>query len=56
MAWIWHYCGCGVAAIALIRLLAWEHPYAVGEALKRKKDEKDKKKKVSIIVGNKYYS
>ena len=30
------------AAIALIRPLAWEPPYAVGTALKRQKDNKTK--------------
>ena len=36
--WLW----CRVAAIASVQLLAWELPYAVGEALK--KDQKKKKK------------
>jgi len=31
--WLW----CRLAATALIRPLAWELPYAVGRALKRKK-------------------
>ena len=34
-----------LAAIALIRPLAWELPYAVGAALK-----KDKKKKIGLLV------
>ena len=33
MLWLWHR----LAAIALICPLAWEHPYAIGVALKRKK-------------------
>ncbi|MDD0590081.1 hypothetical protein PS003_24050, partial [Shigella sonnei] len=33
LLWLWHK----PAAIALIRPLAWEPPYAVGAALKRKK-------------------
>ena len=33
-----------LAAIALIRPLAWELPYAAGEALKGKKKKKKKKK------------
>ena len=37
--------GCRLAAIALIPPLAWEPPYAVCVALKRKK----KKKKLTII-------
>ena len=30
LLWLW----CRPAAVALIRLLAWEAPYAVGAALK----------------------
>ena len=30
-------CGCGVAAAALIRPIAWEFPHATGVALKREK-------------------
>ena len=33
LLWLW----CTLAAAALIRPLAWELPYAVGEALKSKK-------------------
>ena len=33
-------CGCGVA---LIRPLAWEHPYATGAALKTKQNKQTKK-------------
>ena len=39
LLWLWH----GPAAEALIRPLAWEPPYALGVALK-KKDLKKKKK------------
>ena len=39
LLWLW----CRPAAVALIRLLAWEHPCAVGEALKREKKRKEKK-------------
>ena len=35
-------------AIALIRPLAWEPPYAAGAALKRQKDQKKKKKKFHV--------
>ena len=38
-AWLW------LAAAAQIGLLAWEPPYASGEALKSKKKKKKKKKK-----------
>ena len=31
LLWLWH----GSAAVAAIRPLAWEPPYAVGEALKK---------------------
>ena len=33
LLWLW----CRPAAVALIQPLAWELPYAVGSALKRKK-------------------
>ena len=36
LLWLW----CRPAAIAPIRLLAWEPPYAVGVALKRQKKKK----------------
>ena len=36
LAWLWHR----LAAIALIRTLAWEPPYAAGVALKRQKQNK----------------
>ena len=39
--WLWGR----LAAIALIRLLAWEPPYATGAVLKGQKTKKKKKKK-----------
>ena len=47
MAQILHGCGCGVgpAAVAPIRPLVWELPYAVGAALKKQKKKKKRKKK-----------
>ena len=39
---------CRPAAAALIRLLAKERPYAVGEALKSKKKKKKKKKEEGV--------
>ena len=41
LLWLW----CRPAAAALIRPLAWEPPYAMGEALKKTRDKKKKKKK-----------
>ena len=41
LLWVW----CKPAAVAWIRLLAWEHPYAMGAALKAKKKKKKKKSK-----------
>ena len=38
LLWLWHR----PVAIALIRPLAWEPPYAVGSALKRQKINKKK--------------
>ena len=39
--WLW----CGPAATALIGPLAWEPPYATGEALEKTERQKKKKKK-----------
>ena len=41
MLWLWRR----PTAVALIRPLAWEPPYAVGVALKSKKKKKKKKKR-----------
>ena len=41
LLWLW----CRVAVTALIRLLAWEPPYASGAALKRQKINKNLKNK-----------
>ena len=41
--WLWLW--CRPEAIALIRPLAWEPPYAMGAALKDKETKKKKKKK-----------
>ena len=38
LLWLW----CRPTAMALIRPLAWEPPYAVGSALKRQKKLKNK--------------
>ena len=39
LPWLW----CRAAAIALIRPLAWEPPYAAGMALEKTKKNKNKK-------------
>ena len=39
LLWLW----CRLAAVALIRPLAWEPPHAVGAALKGEKTKKKKK-------------
>ena len=46
--WIWHCheLWCSLVAIALIRLLAWEPPYAMGVAQKRPK----KKKSLTLLI------
>ena len=45
LLWLW----CRSAAVTLIEPLAWEPPYAAGEALKRrKKKEKENKRKTSV--------
>ena len=41
LLWLW----CRPAAVAPIRPLAWEPPYAAGVALKRQKDKKEKERK-----------
>ena len=41
MLWLWYR----LAAVALIRSLAWEFPYATGLALKSKQTDKQNKKK-----------
>ena len=46
LLWLW----CRPAASAPIRPLAWEPPYAVGAALKRQKDKKKKKYKISCSL------
>jgi len=38
LLWLWYR----LATVALIRPLTWEPPYAVGEALKRKKERKSR--------------
>ena len=43
LLWLW----CRPAAVATIRLLAWEPPYAAGAALKIQK--KKKKKKIGVL-------
>ena len=40
LLWLW----CRLAAIALIRPLAWERPYAAGVALKSKNKQTNKQK------------
>ena len=40
LLWLW----CRPAAMALIRPLGWELPYAAGVALKRQKKKKKKKR------------
>ena len=42
--WLW----CKPAAAALLRPLAWESPYTVGTALKKKKKKKIKKKNMAM--------
>ena len=44
--WLW------LAAVALIRLLAWEPLYATGVALKRKKKKKKKDGDIVILKRN----
>ena len=45
LRWLWHK----PAATAPIQLLSWEHPYAMGVALKSQKKKKNKTKKQSQV-------
>ena len=45
LLWLW----CRPAAVAPIRPLVWEPPYAVGVALKRQKTKKHKKQRHFMI-------
>ena len=44
LLWLW----CRLAATALIGPLAWEPPYAMGVALKKKAKKQEKRKKKNI--------
>ena len=46
LLWLWHR----LAAVAPIRPLAWEPPYAKGVALKRKKKKEKKKTKTKKLL------
>ena len=46
LLWLWHR----LAAIAPIRPLAWEPPYAVGVALKRQRTKKKKIEKKDSLT------
>ena len=46
LLWLW----CRPAAVALIQPLAWEHPYAMGAALKRQKKKRGMCRKYIIMV------
>ena len=43
--WLWLWLRLQPAAVAPVRPLAWETPYATGSALKRQKKKKKKKKR-----------
>ena len=46
LLWLW----CRPAAVAPIRPLAWEPPYAAGVALKRQKTKKKKQNKQRSVL------
>ena len=48
LLWLW----CRPVAVAPIRSLAWEPPYAVGAALEKTKKKKKKKKETCSSTGN----
>ena len=45
LLWLW----CKPASAALIRPLAWEPPYAMGAALKKKERKKAKRKRKEVV-------
>ena len=45
LAWLWLWLWLWPAAVAPIRPLAWEPPYAAGAVLKKKKERKKERKK-----------
>ena len=45
LLWLW----CRLAAVALIRPLAWEPPYAPGMALKSKKKKRKKENPIAVV-------
>ena len=46
LLWLWHR----LAAVAPIQPLAWELPYAMGEALKSPSPQKKEKKKKMLFI------
>ena len=52
LLWLWRR----PAAVSLIRPLAWEPPYGLGEALKKSKKKKSKKKEHIYISNNVCFS
>ena len=52
LLWLWHR----LTAVALIRPLAWELPYAMVVALEKQKKKKKKKKKIILNGGQKFFS
>ena len=46
LLWLW----CRLGAVALIRPLAWELPYAVGASLKRQKKKKKERKREVVLL------
>ena len=46
LLWLWRR----LAAVALIRPLAWEPPYAAGLALKKTKDKREKKEEEAAVI------
>ena len=47
--WLWWWQWRRLAAVALIRLLAWEPPYAMGVALKRQGGKKKRKERKYLM-------
>ena len=50
LLWLWLW--CRLAATTPIRLSAWEPPYAMGVALKRQKDKKEKTKMMGCLISH----
>ena len=50
LLWLWLWLWCRPAAAVLTQLLAWEPPFALGSALKRRKRKKKKMQTRPLVL------